>query len=241
MSAVRCLPVILEYCGGRRTDALYERLSLWNPGYTIRVLDNASPACRAAHITDRNLLNSFIGGGIKDCMTLARKEACRFVLIVMNDVELLTPLDISSFEEIMEADASIVQIGTALTGDSPQTRGYPWMARLTPNRIRRVPHCDLLCSMLRLDFVEAFCNFPDSKGGWGYDFEIACQALERFRTIVICDRSLARHRGESWRSRMALGSNFDKDEEMQQVYAGRFRDCHKILNAAWDQMRATRR
>jgi Glycosyl transferase family 2/Bifunctional DNA primase/polymerase, N-terminal len=237
MCAVRCLPIILEYCGGPSTDALHERLSAWNPAHTIRVLDNASPACRAACVTDQNLVNSFIGGGIKDCLALAKKEACRYVLIVMNDLELLTPLDISSFEEILEADPGMVQIGPALTDDSPQARVYPWMARLTRNQIRRVPHCDLLCCMLRLDFIEAFCNFPDSKGGWGYDLEIAYQALERLKTVAICDWSLARHRGESRRSRMALGSDFDKLMEMEQVYGQRFRDSPQILNAAWDQMR----
>jgi hypothetical protein len=86
MFSARCLPVILEYCGGARTDALHEKLSTWNPAHTIRVLDNASPACRATCVTDHNLVNSFIGGGIKDCLALAKKEACRYVLIVMNDI-----------------------------------------------------------------------------------------------------------------------------------------------------------
>jgi Glycosyl transferase family 2 len=237
MCAVRCLPVILEYRGGPRTDALHEKLSTWNPAHTIRVLDNASPTCRAARITDHNRVNSFIGGGIKDCLALARKEECRYVLIVMNDIELLTPLDISRFEEIMEANTSIVQIGPALTDDSPQTHRYPWMARLTRNQIRRVPHCDLLCSLLRLDFIESFCTFPDSKSGWGYDLEIAYRALEKLRTIAICDWSLARHRGES-RSRIALAYDFDKLKEMEEVYGQRFRDSQQILNSAWDQMRA---
>jgi hypothetical protein len=68
--------------------------------------------------------------------------------------------------------------------------------------------------MLRVDFVEAFCNFPISKSGWGYDYEIAYRALERRGTIAVCDWSLARHRGESYRSQMVLGYDFDKRKEM---------------------------
>jgi hypothetical protein len=85
---------------------------------------------------------------------------------------------------------------------------------------------------------EAFCNFPDSKSGWGYDYEIAYRALERRRTIAVCDWSLARHRGESYRSQMVLGYDFDKRKEMEEVYGERFRDSEQVLNAAWDQMRA---
>ena len=72
-------------------------------------------------MTDHNRVNSFIGDGIKDCLELARKKSSRYVLIVMNDIELLTPLEIERFEEIMEADSSAVQIGPALTEVSPQT------------------------------------------------------------------------------------------------------------------------
>src|SRR5262245_38948338 len=238
MCAVRCLPVILEYCGGSRTDALHEKLSTWNPAYTIRVLDNASPSCRSARITDQNRVNSFIGGGIRDCLALAKIEGYRYVLIVMNDVELLTPLDISLFEKIMEADSRIVQLGSALTEDSLQSRVYPWMARLTQDQIRQVPLCDLLCCMLRLDFIEAFCNFPDSKSGWGYDVEIAYRAFENLKTIVICDWSLARHSDESRASRIALGSDFDKSKEMNEVYGQRFGSPDLTLDAVWNQIRA---
>jgi len=156
----------------------------------------------------------------------------------MNDIELLTPLDISIFEKIMEADSRIVQVGSALTEDSLPIGVYPWMARLTQDQIRQVPICDLLCCMLRLDFIEAFCTFPDSKSGWGYQLEIAYRAFENFKTIAICDWSLARHSDESRASRIALGSDFDKSKEMDEVYKQRFGSPDLALNAVWSQIRA---
>src|SRR5690242_6336861 len=75
-TGMKTLTVILEYCGGRRTDHLVERLRSWNPGREIAVLDNASPSNRCSYITHSNACNTYVGGGIIDCYKLAESRNC---------------------------------------------------------------------------------------------------------------------------------------------------------------------
>jgi hypothetical protein len=214
--------VILEYCGGVRTDALHGRLSRWNPGASIFVLDNASPTNRASCVTHRNRRNSYVGGGIRDCLALARAAEARFLLYCANDVECLTPLVISEFEAVMMGDPEVVLVSSAVSEDSDQARGFPWMIGKPGRFLRRVRGADLLCCLIRTDFIESFGGLPPSKGGWGYCGEIAYQAKLQGKKILVNDRSVVRHvTGARW-LQTPQGDFLDKAQEARVVYRRRY-------------------
>src|SRR5262245_34901984 len=110
--------VILEYRGGTRTDALHARLSRWNPGATIHVLDNASPGDLCSVVTHRNTVNSYVGGGIRDCIALAESLGAAYLFYSANDVDLVDPLRLAEFEAILDRDPRAVMVSCALTEDS---------------------------------------------------------------------------------------------------------------------------
>jgi len=237
MEGQKVFPVILEYCGGSRTDALYNQLVSWNPKYRINVLDNASPLDRACCVTHTNSANSYIGGGIQDCITLADMSGHPYVLIIMNDVELLTPLYIHAFESIVESSVETIQVSASFTHDTPQVSQSPWMARRDGQSSRLAPHSDILCCLLRIDFIKSFGGFPPSKAGWGYDLELACQANWNNKSIVIVDDCVARHGRDRSRSIAALGEAFNKRREMQDAYRARYGDFEALITNMWSTLR----
>lgn len=224
------LPVILDYCGGTRTDALYEMLSEYNKEYSIRILDNASPRNSSRHVTHRNAYNTFIGGGIRDSLMLAEKEGATFLFFVSNDLEFIRMPSIEYFESLALADDSIVLVGASITEDSRQAAQYPWMVNkgLIANRI--VPHYDPLCCLIRLEFIRDFGGFPRSRGGWGYDWEMATYARYRSKKILTSDSALIQHAGDSGASGEALGPHFDKFREMKRIYNRRYGDYRLLLS-----------
>ena len=51
----------------------------------------------------RNPANSFIGGGIRDCVRLAEADGTRYVLFIANDVEPVTPIRFAKFVRALQA------------------------------------------------------------------------------------------------------------------------------------------
>lgn len=190
MNSVFC--VILEYCGGRSTYNLYQKLSKWNPCFEIHVLDNASPENKTDYISYQNVTNSGIGGGIRDCIRLARDSGSKYLLFITNDIVPITKIDIWHLKEIMSKNQNVVQISTSLTKNSDK-KYYPWMINMGRNENRIVRHADLLCSLINLDFIESFGGFPESKSGWGYDWEIGYQAKIKNKKIVVSDFYKIKH------------------------------------------------
>jgi hypothetical protein len=227
----RTLPIILEYCGGERTDRLYERMSAFNQSYEIHVLDNASPHTLSRYVTTRNSINSFIGGGLCDCLDFAERRGAEFLFFVSNDIELVREPSIEHFESVAASDPSAALVGVSITGDSAQARVYPWMINQGENGDRIVPHYDPLCCLIRIEFIRRFGGFPPSKGGWGYDWEMASYAKFRNLKIICSDTALIRHLGDRHLSYQALGNGFNKWEEMKQIYNQRYGDYRLLL--AW--------
>jgi len=216
--------VILEYSGGRRTDELYEKLAEANPDYKINVLDNASPGNFSSYITHQNAKNSWVGGGIIDCLDLAEAEGAEYLFFVANDIELINVPNISRFETLADCDERIVLVGAAITPDTTQARAYPWMVRRSSNCDRVVPHSDFLCCLIRIPFVRQFGGFPPSKGGWGYDWEFASYARFQQRSILIADHAVIRHTSPE------PGDNEEKMLEMKAVYTQLYGD-YRVLHA----------
>lgn len=213
--------VILDYCGGGRTDRLYEKIAADNPGRAIHLLDNASPRLRSKHATHRNEVNTYIGGGIRDCVALAERRGCAFLFFVVNDIKALDALRIADFEELMGRDDDVVQVSAALTGGSDKVQFAPHMtSRGTAARI--VPHANLLACLLRLDFIAGFGGFPESKSGWGYDLDIAYRAARLGKKIVVSDRCRIEHANTVRTMRLESGLVLDKAAEMESVYRRRF-------------------
>lgn len=202
--------VILDYCGGRQTDALYEVLSSQNPTYRIDVLDNGSPNNPSSYITHKNPENHFIGGGIQDCIELARQSGAEYLFFFTNDAE-IENLDISYFEDAMERDPELVQMSMSMTQDSDKLN-YAWMTNQGRSEDRQVHHADLIASLLRISFLDTF-SFPASKSGWGYDFQIAYEAKRASKKIVVSDKFLCRHFQD-----VHLIPAAEKYKEMQEVY-----------------------
>jgi hypothetical protein len=221
--------VILEYCGGARTDTLYECVKDWNPKYEIAVLDNASPCNRSRYITHANPQNTFIGGGIRDCIVLAERASSAFLFLMMNDIEPLTPIDIERFENVISARDDIVQIASSVTQDSDKAKPYPWMVNQPGGIDRIVPHCDLLCCMLRIDFIRLFGGFPVSKSGWGYDWEIAYQAYQQGKIIVVSDRCIIEHGRRKIGEEPIADSKSEKREELIATYRSRYGNFERIF------------
>jgi hypothetical protein len=214
--------VVLDYRGGAKTDALVARLRRWNPSCPIHVLDNGSPDNASAHITHRNDANSHIGGGIVDCLTLAKASGATHLMFIANDVTCTTPLTVAHFVDAVERDPAIVHASAAVTPDSTQARAFPWMVRARGgSRPRAVRHADILVSLLDVGFIDSFGGFPPSRGGWGYSWELAHHASQSRRRVVICDRCVIRHVSVD-RSRAGRQAEADKFHEARAVYRERY-------------------
>lgn len=202
--------IILDYCGGSNTDKLYEQLKVWNPETNIYVLDNASPINKSIYVTHQNKSNSFIGGGIKDCINLAKTNKKEFLLFVTNDVILIDQIDLKALEEMIIYNQNIVQLSVSLTASSDKSY-YPWMINKGKNEIREVCHSDFIFTIIRLSFIEEFGGFPYSKSGWGYDWEFSYHARLKNKKIIINDRVRVEHKGKD--ENMAW-----KRKELSEVY-----------------------
>ena len=217
------LAVILEYCGGSHTDGLHRELVSWNPDYDIAVLDNGSPENAAQCVTHKNADNSFTGGGIRDCLAMAERSGRQFLFLVTNDIHLRSEVYIARFEHVLLRDPAVVQVSAAVVPSSAHARVFPWMRQRAGQRaFRRVPHSDFLCTLVRCDFVRQFGGFPHSRGGWGFDLELAIQARRQGKVIVVDDRTAIDHTGDQTMARKAMGPHFDKAKEMLDVYQSRY-------------------
>jgi hypothetical protein len=225
---MRTYVAILEYCGGERTDRLYKLIAQWNPKYDICVLDNASPRNRCHCITVQNSTNTFIGGGVIDCLRLAERDQAAYLFLLMNDVEPLTPLDIRFFQDVMDARQDVVQISPAVATPS----GYPWMMWRRGGALREVPHSDIFCSVFRLDFIRAFGGFPASRGAWGYDWELAYQARRQGKAILMSDSHVVAH---TTRVQSEAGTMAERDVEMRVTYGRRYTDFGKTIRSIKDE------
>jgi GT2 family glycosyltransferase len=214
--------VILEYCGGARTDALHRQLSAWNPRDRILVLDNASPADHASSVTHRNPVNTYVGGGIRDCVALAEAQGASYVFYCTNDVEILDPLVIADFERVAESDPSVAVVSCSLSADTGQARLFPWMIRRPDSGLRRVRFADPICCLIRLEFLRSFGGFPPSHGGWGYSSEMAYHARRRDLKIYVQDRCAIRHPKGSGTITTTEGVLVSKAQEASRVYAQRY-------------------
>lgn len=214
--------VILEFCGGKRTNLLYEKLSAWNPSATIHILDNASPQNKCKYITHQNSKNSGIGGGIKDCIRLACENDCRYLFLITNDIIPVTKLDMNHLSDIISYNKGIVQLSVSLTQDSDK-KYYPWMLNQGQGNNRVVTHADILCCVLDTEFIKQFGGFPDSWSGWGYDWELSYQAGVQNKKIVICDRYKVEHIQKTILSKEKVKMN-----ELKSVYNKKYGDYRVI-------------
>ena len=219
--------IILEYCGGKKTDSLYLKLTRWNPGYSIHILDNASHQNRCSFITRQNVTNSGIGGGIIDCLKMAKDEGAKYLFFIANDIVPLTRIEIAYFEEMLEKFPGIVQLSASITKNSDQGRHFPWMINQRASENRVAPHSDILCCALNIDFIERFGGFPFSRGGWGYDWEIAYQAKLSQKLIVISDYLKIKHINES--GKQDEQSKLQKLRELQKIYDQKYGSCNTIF------------
>ena len=215
---------ILDYCGGERTDALYGRVAAWNPGAPMLVLDNASPRDAPSSATHRNAENSYIGGGIRDCVALAEAAGVDFLFFCTNDVEILDPLHIAEFERLALADPAVVMASASLSVDSCQAHIFPWMVRRRGGGVRRIHHADLNCCLLRLAFLRSYGGFPPSLGGWGFAHEIAYQAKLQKKKILVHDGCSIRHLRATAELVLDSGEVVDKQQERVAVYTKRYGD-----------------
>lgn len=227
MSTRKTVPVILEYCGGKRTDALYEALCRSNRCHDIEVLDNASPRDQSRYVTVRNLHNSFVGGGIRDCIALAERKGAEYLFFICNDIQLIRVPNIEYFESLAARDESVVLVGAAITEDSHQAGIYPWMVNRRGKCDRISYHYDPLCCLIRISFIREFGGFPPSEGGWGYDWEFASYARFRRRKLIISDSAVIHHEGDASLSQ----ANAKKWYEMRRIYDELYGDYRLLL--AW--------
>jgi hypothetical protein len=221
--------VLLDYCGGGKTDRLFRRIARWNPGAQMFLLDNGSPTRRARLATHRNAENSYVGGGICDVIALAEGAGAKYLFFCVNDVGFEAPLEIAAFERMMETDDDLVQVSCALTPDSVQAAYFPWMVRRAEGGVRQVRFADLICCLLRLDHIRSFGGFPPSRGGWGYAEEVAHHARLRDKRIYVCDRVAVRHVRENRLIHGADGTALHKRDEAHAVYARRYGSFDALL------------
>jgi hypothetical protein len=215
---------VLEYCGGEKTDKLFAQLRSWNSGANIFVLDNASPTNRASCVTHRNGVNSYIGGGLLDCINLAQAQGARYLFFCANDIKILNRLNIAEFQRVLDLDAQVVQFSCSVTPDSTQATNFPWMVRRHGGAIRRVRQADLVCCLIRLNFLATFGGFPLSKGGWGYAAELAFQAKLQGKKIYVSDRCTFQHLARKPAVVTESGETVDKSTEATSIYSRRYRD-----------------
>jgi hypothetical protein len=98
------------------------------------------------------------------------------------------------------------------------------MVRRRGSTIRRVRQADLVCCLIRLDFLATFGGFPMSKGGWGYSAELAFNAKQQGKKIYVNDRCTFQHLA---RKRVVLtesGETVDKSREVINIYSRRYGD-----------------
>jgi hypothetical protein len=184
----------------------------------IEVLDNASPMKRCSHITHQNSENTYVGGGIMDCVRLSEARGCDNLLLIVNDIEPMTPILIDEFESAIEREPGLIQVAASVTHDSsPHSTIYPWMVSQSSSKLRRVPHSDLLCCIIRNSFIRSFGGFPHSRGGWGYDWEIAYHALDGKHRIAVADWCMVAHQ-----DRLTVNDRRTRYVEMLEVYADRY-------------------
>jgi hypothetical protein len=227
-SAKQTYVAILEYCGGEQTDRLHHQLSTWNPQYEVNVLDNASPRNRCRCVSVQNLENSYVGGGIRDCLALAERDGAEYLFLTMNDVIPITPIEIGYFQELMSSCPQTVQVSCALTAASANANNFHWMVWRRGGGIRQVPHSDILCLILHIGFIKSFGGFPASKSGWGYDREIAYQSHLQRKVQLISDRHVIAH---SARQQPELGTSAEKEEELRSAYRSRYNDFESMFRA----------
>ncbi len=220
----RTFCVILDYCGGRHTNNLYRKLSKWNTDYTINILDNGSPKKKSKYITHQNKTNTGVGGGINNCMELARQAGCRYLFFIANDIKLKSRINIGYLEKYMLQEKDTVLMSAALTKDSDKIY-YPWMDYQHPPANRVVCHADLLCCLMDISFIDSFGGFPDSKGGWGFDWELAYHARLQGKKIAVCDYMTVRHDNSKTTSTETL---LAREQEMRDIYNERYGDFNKI-------------
>lgn len=159
-----------------------------------------------------------MGGGIIDCLRLSETRGCDNLLLIVNDIDLITPIVIDEFESALERVPGLIQVAASVTEKStPHSKIYPWMVTQGSLKLRRVPHSDLLCCITRNSFVRSFGGFPFSRGGWGFDWELAFQALHRSRRIAVADWCVVGHQ-----DKLTINDRRGRYEEMLQVYADRY-------------------
>jgi len=214
--------VMLDYCGGEETDRLFDQVSLWNPGALLMLLDNGSPNHPAARATHRNTENSYVGGGIRDAITLAEATGSAYLFFCVSDLQFLDQLVIADFEAMMDADEGIAIVSCSLTPDTDQAAHFPWMTQREAGAVRQVRHADIICCLLRLSFIRSFGGFPPSVGGWGYDAEMAFHAKRAGKRILVSDRCAVRHVRVRHQVRLPDGRVIDKNEEEQRIYGARY-------------------
>jgi hypothetical protein len=221
--------VLLDHCGGGRTDALYGRLAAWNPGADILVLDNGSICDRPSCATHRNALTSHDGGGLRDCVALAEAARAEFLFLCTGEVDVLDPLPIAEFEAVALADPSVAVVSCALSPDSCSAATLPWMVRKNPARRRPAPYAELLCCLLRLDFLRSYGGFPLSRGSWGFAHELAYQAQLQKKRILVEDRCAIHQWRMSADPEIVLDSGevINRQHERVAVYTGRYGDWRR--------------
>jgi hypothetical protein len=186
-------PVVLDFRGGRKTDALVEHLRHVNAGLPVFVLDNASGQCESTYVTHRNVQNSNVGGGLRDCLDLGRQAGAAWILFVANDVTPVSPLCVQEFVNVVNRWPNVVHVSASLTATSAQAAVFPWMVSRGGSVARQVVHADILVSLLNVEFVQSFGGFPPSKGGWGYSWELAFHARRADRPVVVLDSCVIEH------------------------------------------------
>lgn len=223
--------VMLDYCGGRPTDRLFDRISRWNPGVPLMLLDNGSPEDRPHRATHRNAANSYVGGGIRDSIRLAESVGAEYLLFSVSDLRFAGKLVVADFEAIMDADDAVVMVSCSLTPDSAQAIDFPWMRQRPTGGVRRVRQADIICCLIRLSFIKSFGGFPESKGGWGYCEEIAYHAKRQDKTILVTDRCAIRHVRVRARVTTPDGEVLEKGAERRAVYDARYGSFNLIRSA----------
>jgi GT2 family glycosyltransferase len=173
-------------------------------------------------VTHQNETNSFVGGGIRDCIQIAESRNADYVFYCVNDVEILDRLLIADFQAVMENDPEVVMVSCSLSPDSAQATTYPWMVQRRDRTLRRVRYADAVCGLIRLDFIRGFGGFPESLGGWGYSREMAYHARKLGKKILVNDRCAVRHTEASEFLVTTDGRTVSKAAEAFRVYAARY-------------------